>query len=261
MYQLPDQLLQWIGGAGSKLGQFAGEFSGAADKAGGMASGVAGFSTGAANIGAKTGLQALARKSQQNANEEKSKLANMDRKMNERYGAGTADTKNSHASMIPGDSFSSVKKAVANSQAYDQGLDMATVSDPINGKAEFEEGFTESEENGHKEFGGSAINAARSLGKQIMDKSLADNPNGGFIKAYAGNNTKNLRNIMNTIGSMEGNIGSEATKKVLDKALSSGLTGKELHNQAETFYQEEKLKQEEAKKASEEGKIDPENNQ
>ncbi|WP_080484664.1 DotA/TraY family protein [Burkholderia cenocepacia] len=261
VYQLPDQLLQWIGGAGSKLGQFAGEFSGAADKAGGMASGVAGFSTGAANIGAKTGLQALARKSQQNANEEKSKLANMDRKMNERYGAGTADTKNSHASMIPGDSFSSVKKAVANSQAYDQGLDMATVSDPINGKAEFEEGFTESEENGHKEFGGSAINAARSLGKQIMDKSLADNPNGGFIKAYAGNNTKNLRNIMNTIGSMEGNIGSEATKKVLDKALSSGLTGKELHNQAETFYQEEKLKQEEAKKASEEGKIDPENNQ
>jgi hypothetical protein len=54
---------------------------------------------------------------------------------------------------------------------------------------------------------------------------------------------------MNTIGSMEGNIGSEATKKVLDKALDSGLTGKELHNQAETFYQEEKLKKEDKKQS------------
>lgn len=260
MHQLPDQLLQWIGGGGSKLGQFAGDFSSASDKAGGMAAGATGFSTGVANIASKTGLQALARKSQQNANEEKGKLANMDRKMNERYGAGTADTKNSHASMVPGDSFSSVKRAIANSQAYDQGLDMATVSDPINGKTDFEDSFTRSEENGHKEFGGNAIKAARSLGQQVMDRSLADNPNGGFIKAYAGNNTKNLRNIMNTIGTMEGNIGSDATKKVLDNALSSGLTGKELHDRAETLYQEEKLKKEDAGKASE-GKEGEEGNQ
>lgn len=73
--------------------------------------------------------------------------------MNERYGDGTADMKNSHASMLPGDSFSSVKKAIANSQAYDRGLDMATVSDPMNGKADFDTEFSRSEENGHKDFG------------------------------------------------------------------------------------------------------------
>ncbi|KAB0640713.1 DotA/TraY family protein [Burkholderia stagnalis] len=249
VHQLPDQMLQWIGGpTGAQLGQFAGDFSKAADKAGGAASGAIGFGTGAANVAAKTGLQALARKSQRNANEEKHKLANIDRQMNERYGDGTADMKNSHASMLPGDSFSSVKKAIANSQAYDRGLDMATVSDPINGKADFDMEFSRSEENGHKDFGGSAVNAAHSIGQQIMDKSLEGNPNGGFIKAYAGNNTKNLRNIMKTIGNMESNIGSDATKQILDKALSSGDTGKELHNRAEALYQEEKQRREDIKK-------------
>ncbi|WP_077188914.1 DotA/TraY family protein [Burkholderia cenocepacia] len=249
IHQLPDQLLQWIGGGGSQLGQFAGDFSKASDKGAAAGSAATGFGTGLANVAAKTGLQAIARKSQQNANEEKNKLGIMDRQMNERYGDGTADMKNSHASMLPGDSFSSVKKAIANSQAYDRGLDMATVSDPMNGKADFDAEFSRSEENGHKDFGGSAINAAHSIGQQIMDRSLEGNPNGGFIKAYAGNNTKNLRNIMKTIGGMESNIGPDATKQVLDKALLSGNTGKELHDNAEALYQEEKQRQEEKRKA------------
>lgn len=52
---------------------------------------------------------------------------------------------------------------------------------------------------------------------------------------------------MKTIGNMESNIGPDATKQVLDKALSSGNTGKELHDNAESLYQEEKKRQEDIK--------------
>lgn len=66
MHQLPDQLLRWIGGGGSELGQFAGEFNAAGEKAqgmgamiGGHVAGTLGKSTSAlGQKGAKAGLEA-----------------------------------------------------------------------------------------------------------------------------------------------------------------------------------------------------------
>ncbi|MGU2444646.1 DotA/TraY family protein [Burkholderia cenocepacia] len=46
MHQLPDQMLQWFGGQGSSLGQFAGEFASASDKGGAAASALGGATIG-----------------------------------------------------------------------------------------------------------------------------------------------------------------------------------------------------------------------
>ncbi|MCA8355516.1 DotA/TraY family protein [Burkholderia cepacia] len=61
-YQLPDQLLQWIGGAGTSLGQFAGDFSAASDKGGAAAS-----AAGGAIAGSAAGTLAKASKSLKDA--------------------------------------------------------------------------------------------------------------------------------------------------------------------------------------------------
>ena len=53
IHQLPDQLLQWIGGGGSQLGQFANEFSHSAERAGSAGAGAAGWAAGGASLSNK----------------------------------------------------------------------------------------------------------------------------------------------------------------------------------------------------------------
>ncbi|CAJ5179339.1 integral membrane protein [Burkholderia pseudomallei] len=62
LHQLPDQLLQWIGGAGTSLGQFAGDFSSASDKGAAAAS-----AAGGAIAGSGAGLLGKSAKSMNDA--------------------------------------------------------------------------------------------------------------------------------------------------------------------------------------------------
>ncbi|CAG2142563.1 DotA/TraY family protein [Ralstonia mannitolilytica] len=191
IHQLPDQLLQWLGGpTGSALGQFAGEFSGAADKGSAAGSAAAGFATsGAGKLAAAAGKK-VGDKIGKEFNDRANDVAREDEGFKAENGANALAKRNSNKSMRPNvdlnatfkDNWSAFKRAETNREAYNEAFDKVGSSSPDKEAAqnEFADLFSKSEQDNHRAYGGSAIKAAGRIGeklvKQNLDRNLSNNP-------------------------------------------------------------------------------------
>lgn len=195
IHQLPDQLLQWLGGpTGSSLGQFAGEFSHAADKGTAAGSAAAGFASSAvgklaAGAGKKVGDK-IGKDFKDRANDVESE----DKAFASRTSEAAMRQRNSNKSMRPDvdmnatfkDNWSAFKKAETNRAAYNEVFDKVGASSPDKEAAqnEFADLFSKSEQDNHRAYGGSAIKAASRIGeklvKQNLDRNLSNNPDNGL---------------------------------------------------------------------------------
>ncbi|MGS1026798.1 DotA/TraY family protein [Burkholderia glumae] len=110
MHQLPDQMLQWFGGQGSSLGQFAGEFASANDKGSAGASALTGAGVGTLGTGISSLGKTLSNNRVKNApNAGFNALSARDR-----------GTKNEHQQGAQSDSLSSLKESQAQTNEQQQ---------------------------------------------------------------------------------------------------------------------------------------------
>lgn len=254
MFQLPDQLMQWIGGGGAGLGQFAEQFSAAADKgaAGGAAAvgAGAGFAAkGAGKLGGAIKDRAMGRvqdfqNQQKNANEaldaEVGKGASLFR--DKQPGMGVRPNPKS---MNPfRNTFSEMKQSQAQNQIYDNALIGAASADPVNGRNEFESAFAASAADGHPAYGGDAAAAAEGISKSFISESVGGGSRAAFTLGTAQNSQgnfegKRVRKVMATLSAFDQGIGKERTNAVLDKAVATETTGGALMHEATKLFKQD----------------------
>lgn len=243
LHQLPDQLLQWIGGGGASLGQFAGEFSSAADKGGSAAAALGGFGASASAKLGNAGAQKLGsalKDRKDNANSANQQSAES---IDSIAGKGASATKNSFSSMRAGQNSkkSQLASTKENQKGYDSGMAMAVASDSDNGRSNFESQFAASEANGHQDYEGNAGKAAYSIGQSIASNNIANSPHSSYLNATSVGengaiNTRALKSAQGTFSKMSTRIGEQAASKILNDAAAGGGSPTEVHDRAEKMY-------------------------
>ncbi|MHA6860390.1 DotA/TraY family protein [Ralstonia pseudosolanacearum] len=244
IHQLPDQLLQWIGGGGSQLGQFASEFAGATDRAGSAGAGAAGWMAGGALTSNKHFGGVLQNKRDTLKRDQQSSIKSNDAKMDQELGEGTSNASNSFSSMRHDGSYKSMVRAAQNKSAYTDAIRGVAGTDPEFGKQDFTERFAQSEADHHSAFGGDAAVAAQSIGDDLMRRNIENNSNGDFLSKAVGTeggpiNGDKMASVAGTLGKWESKIGHTATRSILDKAIGTGATGNALLRQAKDMYNKE----------------------
>ncbi|ONU48841.1 DotA/TraY family protein [Burkholderia cenocepacia] len=190
IHQLPDQMLQWIGGGGSQLGQFAGEFAHAQEKGG--AAGAAGGGFAASSI-AKVGAAGAGKIKQGVDRKVRGDLAELDNEEKgfaATAGEGAMRERNSNESMRadldPNAMFKnntySKQRVAQNREAYNEAFRQVGDSAPNKeaAQAKFAKLFRKADRSGFSAYGGSAVKAAQQIGAQLvkenLDMNLSKNP-------------------------------------------------------------------------------------
>lgn len=179
IHAVPDQLLRWIGGGGEQLGQYAGQMSqgtqaGYAAAAGMTAAGLGGAASKV--IGAGQQLKSLQQQDVQNETLKQNNASQFDKS----YGAGANQEKNetmgisnSTPGMLSGlnpGSWKSQKEDAKKEKAYATGIQQAQEAGGLEGVQEFQNRMQEAKENNFSNYGGSSINAANAIGKEVRDE-------------------------------------------------------------------------------------------
>ncbi len=256
MFQLPDQLLQWIGGpTGASLGQFAGEFSQAADKGANAGAALGGFAASAAGKGIAKAGGKLGNFVDNKINKDIKNAESRDKSLEGQAGEGAAAFRNQFDGMkadvnpraLFKNNYAALRQSAKNTEAYDAALVGAVSTDHEHGRNDFESTFAESAANDHADYGGSPAQAATAIGQKIMERNLNHGEFGNFTVPASHNaegqiDGKKAKSVMATIGRMQSRIGPDRTKDILDRAAATGLSGSDLMKQAEAFYKEELAK-------------------
>ncbi len=254
MFQLPDQLMQWIGGGGAGLGQFAEQFSAAADK---------GAAGGSAAVGAGVGFMANATgkiggKIVERPMNRLKALGEQQKGANEALDAEVGKGASGFRDSIPGmrinpnpksmnpfrNTFSEMKQSQAQNQAYDSALYGAAASDPIHGRSDFESRFATSAADNHAAYNHDPSAAAEAISKAIISENVGGGSRADFAlgtaQSSAGNfEGRRVRKAMATINKFDQGIGKERTDNVLTKAVGSGATGGTLMNKANELFNQD----------------------
>lgn len=251
IHQLPDQMLQWFGGQGSSLGQFAGEFASAADK-GGAAAAAAGSAIGSAGAGAASGsLGAVFRYNDRNVKPEINSAGGMSGKsggfnawLARKQGAELGDD-GRWRTAAGAQSYQQAKEGAEaretsarfGSEAAEFGSSIASgmsgeqketfknnfqgglaLAKAVGGKAavdDFMSHMAEAKGNGFQDFGGSPASAAQSFGRQSITNAISEAGLGSGAQSYVS------MAATRSDGSFSANRAGNAVRDI--KNMTSGL--------------------------------------
>ncbi|MDM8356182.1 DotA/TraY family protein [Pandoraea communis] len=260
MHQLPDQMLQWFGGQGAGLGQFAGDFAGAADKgaaaasaAGGAAASAAGGAAGslAGGFGKKIAKEREnmsneggAKATAFNALAARTGMGNMKGSLGEdgryRNAAGRQSLDQARQASAEkemngrfGSQASTIAAAIASrlqgsdktdfNNSYTAGLNDATAMGGEAGKESFMSQMEAAHETGFAAHGGSASRAADSIGQKIVSSGIASSGLSSGAQSYV--QAAAVRQTGPAAGSISGRMVQQAMSDV--KSLNKMAAGKD----------------------------------
>ena len=249
IHQLPDQLLQWIGGGGSQLGQFANEFSHSAERAGSAGAGAAGWAAGGASLSNKLAGDRLLGKQRSLKDEKQASIKRAGDKLDKQLGEGTGLQMQSFPSMRHDGSWSGMNRAEKNVSAFTNAQLGVAGTDPEFGKQEFFDRFAQSEANDHAAYGGDAALAAHTIGSELMERNIQNHPNGGFLsravsrmEAPGGKalmNGADMKSATDTLATLKSKLNDTQANDLLGKAMQANKHGAALVREVKNLYKTE----------------------
>ena len=243
IHVVPDQLLRWIGGGSEQLGQTANQMG----QQGGSAAYGAAVGVAMRDIGegpsklmqANAQLKGL-EQGKENLENERIQTGMMEQneknQLDSTYGAGTAEERKDVMGIkeigeTKGDNFKT--QSFSNQQkqaAFKNGLERSMQAGGDEAKEDFMSQMKESAANGHKNYGGSSINAAKEIGEQVSNQYMLNNISekfGADFPEQAGitqggeiTDKHKLNKLGSALAKYEGQIGSGGLDRAIQKTLS-----------------------------------------
>lgn len=243
IHVVPDQLLRWIGGGGEQLGNYANEIGGKGGNAAyGAAAAVAmrDIGEGPSKLTQANAQMKQLQQGKQNLENERIQTGMMEQneknQLDSTYGAGTAEERKDVMGIkeigetkggdFKNQSFSNQQKQ----SAFKSGLEKSMQAGGDEAKEDFMSKMKESAANGHKNYGGSSINAAKEIGEQVSNQYMLNNISekfGAEFPEQAGitqggeiTDKHKLNKLGSALAKYEGQIGSGGLDRAIQKTLS-----------------------------------------